>query len=128
MKNQFRLDALINKSEHKQKIQLYFATKTPDDDFDNYERNYTLTYMNPVTIYGIVTEISPTTLVWKSYGLSEFGSVQVLCDSKYEEWFRNCHKVVIEENTYNVFKEATGNVLIQKRPYNMIRVTLQRKG
>lgn len=128
MKKPLVLNQLINKSEFKEKIQIYFSTKVAGDDFDPYEKNFTKTYLNPVTIYGIVTEISPSTLVWKSYGLSEFGSVQVVCDAKYESWFRNCSKVVINEKTFNVFKEGTGNAIIQKRPYGMIRVALQKKG
>lgn len=128
MKKPLLLNQLINKSDLKEKIQIYFSTKVAGDDFDPFEKNYTKTNLNPVTIYGIVTEISPSTLVWKSYGLSEFGSVQVVCDAKYESWFRNCSKVVINEKTFNVFKEGTGNVIIQKRPYGSIRVALQKKG
>lgn len=128
MKKQSVLSELITKSEHKEKIQIFFSTNVAGDDWDPYEKNYTKTNMNPITIYGIVTEISPSTLVWKSYGLSEFGSVQVLCDAKYDSWFRKCSKVVINDKTFNVFKEGTGNAIIQKRPYGMIRVALQKKG
>lgn len=122
------LHDIINKSEFKEKIQIYFATKVADDDYDPYEKNYTVTNLNPTTIYGLVTEISPSTLVWKSYGLSEFGSVQVLTDAKYERWFRQASKVVINEKTYTVFKEGTGgNAIIQKRANNLIRVALQKR-
>ena len=111
------------------KIKVYFATKYAGDDFDPYEKNYTNSYLNPKTIQGYVTQISPEKLVWKEYGLQEMGAIEILCDSRYKNWFKICAKVEVGTDEYSVFKVGTGSrVLIQDRPGNLIRVVLEKKG
>jgi len=110
------------------KITIYFSTKSAGDDFDPYEDNYTYSNLNPLTIKGYVTELSPEALVWKQYGLQEIGAKEVLCDSKYADWFRKANKIVIDGDEYSIFKEGVGNrAIIQKRPMKLIRVVLQKK-
>ena len=58
------------------------------------------------------------------------GAKEIVCESKYRGWFESlsCNKIVIDGDEYEVFREGTGNrAIIQKRPYNLIRVVLQKR-
>lgn len=110
------------------KILIYFSTKTAGEDYDPYEKNYTYTNLNPHTIKGYVTEISPEALKWKEYGLKEMGAKEIICEEKYTGWFKNANKIEIDGDEYEVYRESVGNrAIIQKRPYRLIRLMLQKK-
>ncbi len=110
------------------KILIYFSTKTAGDDYDDYEKNYTYTNLNPHSIKAYVTEISPSALKWTEFGLKEMGAKEIICEEKYRGWFENCNKIEIDGDEYEIFREATGNrAIIQKRAYRLIRVMLQKK-
>jgi hypothetical protein len=109
------------------KVYLYFATKMAGDNFDPYEKNYVDVNLNPNVIKGYMTTISPEALVWTQYGLNEIGSVELFCETKYTSWFKQAKRIVIEGNDYSVFT-AGGRLMIQDRPYGVIRVILQKKG
>ena len=128
MNSIYFINQLLNDNNLSTKISIYFSTKTAGDDFDSYEKNYTYTNLNPMTIRAYVRELSAEALVWKQYGLQEIGAKEIICKSKYAEWFRSANKVEIDGDGYEVYKEGTsGNAIIQKRPYNLIRVVLQKK-
>lgn len=115
--------------ENGTKILVYPAVKSVGDDYDAEEKNYTWTDLPPYTLRGYVQQISPEALVWKAYGLQEMGAIEILCEAKYKNWFKVANRVVVNGDEYSVFKTGTNNrVLIQDRPYNNIRVILQRKG
>jgi len=107
---------------------LYFSSKYAGDDFDPEEANYTYTELNPITIYGVVREISSEALVWKQYGLKETGAVEIITDVKHKVKFEGCTKIKIDSEEYQVYREGTGGrALIQARPAKLMRVILQRK-
>ena len=109
------------------KIKIYFSTKTAGDYYDPYEQNYTYTNLNPITIKGYVSEISPEALVYKTYGLQNLGAKEILCDSKYKNYFELCNKIEIDGDNYTVFKEGTGHkTVISNRTKKIIRVMITR--
>lgn len=125
-KNQAILD-LIEHSYIMTKIEIYFSAKTIGDDYDPHYKNYTYTNLNPHFIKGYVREIKSEALVWRQIGLSEVGAKEIICREKYGDWFRNCNKVKIGGDEYQVYKEGQGNrVLIEQRPFQMIRVILRK--
>lgn len=110
------------------KAYVYFSNKTAGDDYDPYEKNWTYSNNNPKVIKGYVTQLSVDSLVWKPYGLKEQGAVEFFCDSRYIAWFEKCNKIEIDGEEFQVFKEGTGGrSIITKRPYNIIRVLLEKK-
>ena len=110
------------------KISIFFSTESFGADYDPDNNNVTRTNLNPLTIKGYVTEISAEALVWKQYGLKSVGAVEILCEKKYRGWFENCNKIEIDDNEYEVMKEGVGNrAQIQARPYQLIRVILQKR-
>lgn len=122
-----QLSKLFNSIDYTQKITLYFSTKSVGDDFDPEEKNYTYTNLNPQTIRGIVRNIKTESLAWKNYGFTDTGAKEVLVEDRYEDWFKNCNKVEVDGAEYQVWKQATGNrVLIEKRPFQTIRVILRK--
>lgn len=119
---------LLKDKELTKKIRIYFSVQSVGDDFDPEEGNYTKTALNPITINGIVRSVSPEALVWKQYGLSETGSVEILTDKKYKTWFENCHKIEIDNDIFTVFKDTTGSrAVMQERPNDILRVVLQKR-
>jgi len=122
------LNILKNK-EFNKKIQLYFASKVANEDFDPEEKNYSAVELNPIVVEGIVSMISPEALVWKQYGLASTGAVELLVDSVHKNKFLNCSRVVIDGEDYHVWREGTGGkALIQDRKQGgYLRIILQKK-
>jgi len=109
------------------KIYIYFASQMAGDDYDEFEKKRVPLNLNPIVIKGYVREINPEALVWKQYGLANIGAKEVLCDDKYESYFRNCQKIEIDGIEYQVFKEGVGSkAIIQKRPFQTLRVIIMR--
>ena len=120
---------LLNDSNVSTKIYFYFSRQTAGDDFDPYEKNYTEVFLAPRVIKGYVSDVKPEALVWKQYGLKEMGAKEILCDSKYSDYFRNARKIEIEGDQYVTYKEGMPRAaLITKRPFKLIRVVLFKKG
>jgi hypothetical protein len=110
------------------KVFFYFAVKSAGPDYDPYEKNWTYSNQNPQTVKMYVREIDAESLVWRNIGVQETGAVEILCEERYKNWFLFANKIVINGDEFEVYKEATGGkVLIQKRPYKIIRVVLRKK-
>lgn len=128
MKRIPEIKKLLANKDFSTKVQLYFSTKTMGDDYDPFSKNFSYNELSPVTVRGLVRELSPEALVWKQYGLAESGAVELITDKKYLDWFKNCTKIIIDGEIYTVFKDATGDrVQIQKRSNDVIRVILQKR-
>jgi len=128
MYKKYFLNRLLTNKDLTTKIKIYFSTKSIGDDFDPYEANYIYSNLNPLTIKAYVRELSPEALVWKQYGLKEMGAKEIICEEKYAGWFRKASKIEIDNDIYEVYKEGVGNrAIIQKRPYKLIRILLQKK-
>ena len=127
-KKNLEIVKLLNSKEFSTKIEIYFSTKSANSDFDPYEKNYTYTNLNPRVIRGYIREIDVESLVWRQIGTQETGAKEILCEAKYANLFRNCNKIVINNDTYEVYKEALGNrVIIQARPLKLIAVVVRKK-
>jgi hypothetical protein len=118
---------ILTHSDFCTKIKISFSHKTAGEFFDQYEQNWTYTNLNPITIKGYVSEISPEALVYKTYGLQNMGAKEILCDARYKNYFQYCNKLEIDGDNYMVFREATGNkTLISNRTKKLIRVVITR--
>ena len=127
MKNITVIHKLIENSELSTKVQLYFGTPVVGDDYDPYEKNLGTANLNPLTIRAYVREISAKSLVWRQMGLQEMGAQELYCKAKFRTMFETATRIVIDGDNYSVFKEGTGgNAVIQKQPFNVIKVILTR--
>ena len=108
-------------------IQVFMSTEIAGADYDAFGNNYTPTNLNPVTVYGYVRDLSPETAFWKQYGMYQTGMKEIICEGRYEQYFKLANKIVINGDQYQVYKEGTGNkTMITKRPGQLLRVVLTR--
>lgn len=119
------LDNIMKDYQYSTKVRLFFSTKTAGDDFDPYEKNYTISNLNPQTIKGYVRDVKPETLLWKQYGLHETGAKEVVCDDRYYEWFKNCRKIEIDGDSFVTIKDGVSDkALIIKTPFKLMRAVV----
>ena len=118
----------LKESNYSTKVYFYMSTRTMGDDYDPHEKNYQYSNLNPLVIKAFVRQITPDALVYKQYGLAEMGAVEVICNSKYKNYFTKANKIIIDSDEYAVFKEGEGNrALITKRTGNILRVILSKR-
>lgn len=119
------IEKILNQNANT-KVDFYFSRKSAGEDFDQYEKNYNDVYQNPVSRKMYVTEFTPEALAWREQGLSATQGKLVVCDEKFENWFRYATKIVINGAEYSSFPKGGGKVQITKRPNNLIRVIIFR--
>lgn len=128
MKRVSELHNLLKHSEFSKKVQIIFATVTTGDDYDPEYKNFTKTNLSPLTVRAVVRQISPEALVWKQYGLSNIGALELLTEKRYKTWFENAAELIIDEVKYVVFKDGTGSkAIIQERFNDIIRVVINKR-
>jgi len=109
-------------------------TKGPEDGYDPYENNLITTNLNPHTIKAYVREVRDQQLIYKHYGLTNIGAVEVICTQKYLSWFKMANKIVISDIDYRILSvgNAQGSTYSPKagffstRPFNMAKIVLTR--
>jgi hypothetical protein len=122
------IQRILNNSGIATDIRIFMLTKTAGDDYDPYEKNWTIGNLNPITIKGYVREISYKSLVWRQMGYEEVGAVEIICEDKYNNYFEKCAKITINDNEYEVFRNMSGGrAVIQKLYPNLLKVVLRRK-
>jgi len=127
-KNNRELNKLLSNDKLATKVYLYFSTLSYGDDYDPYEGNATDALLNPQTIKAIVTDITSESLAWKQYGQKAQGAKEILCHSRYKEWFKKCSQIKIDTEYYTVFKDAASSrALITNRRFKTIRVIVRQK-
>lgn len=117
---------LLKNPNFSTKIYVYMSTKVADSDFDPYEKNYTYTNLNPRVIRGYCRDLTGEQSFYKAYGIQVSGIKEILCEDKYETMLKNCNKIEIDGEAYQVFKDSGGRISITKRPHRLIRVTIKR--
>ena len=112
------------------KIQLYFAVEIAEDGYDPFETNLTPSNLNPKTIRGYLHNVTPEQLVYKQYGLSNIGAMEIVVDEKYYNWFKIANKIKIEDIDYRVLRKGNADGskgdVIAKRVFKMVRIVLVR--
>ena len=98
-------------------VMLYPAIETIDDP---YEKTKTNSFLNPLTIKAYVTQLSFESLKWKYPGLVPSGSVQILCEVKYEKILKLSDKIKIGENFYKCWKDDSKNFMIMRRDDHLV--------
>ncbi|GAH89316.1 unnamed protein product [marine sediment metagenome] len=83
--------------EKAQKIRIYLAVETVVDPF---EKNVTLSELNPLPIKAIVTDLTPTQMKWKSAGIVEEGGKEIIIEKKYESLLKQSQKIEINNSYY----------------------------
>ena len=138
MINKFRhireFEHLMLKDYTAEKVTLYFAVETALEGYDPYEHNTIPSNLNPKTIRGYIHNITPEQLIYKQYGLSNVGAVEIVVDEKYYNWFKLANKITVAGIDYLVMREGNAagtpsnpkGTVVAKRAFKMVRLVLVR--
>jgi hypothetical protein len=94
-------------------LQVYAAKET---QVDPYEKNKSLTYLNPLPIKGLVQQIGFSSLHYKYWGQIPIGSIQVIVDKKNKTLMLTAEKIKYNDNYFKVYKDADNNFQYIERP------------
>jgi hypothetical protein len=125
---------LMTKDYTATKIKLSFPIHTYENGYDPYENNATLVNLNPKTIKGYIHHLTPEQKIYKQYGLSNVGMIEIIVEDKYYNWFKIANKIEIEEVEYKTMRvgNAAGThsnpkgTIVAKRAFRMVRLALVR--
>ena len=129
-----QFETLMTKDYTATKIKIYMAIETALDGYDPFEDNTTPSNLNPKTIRGYIHNITPEQLIYKQYGLSNMGAVEIVVDEKFYNWFKIANKITIEDINYKVMREGNAagtpsnpkGTVVAKRAFKMVRLVLVR--
>jgi len=94
-----------------EKIEIYPGKET---QATNYDSSSTTMY-NPITIKGLVSEISQSSLKWKYFGNLAVGSVQVIIEKRYKSLMLAGRQIKIRDNYYSVHTDDSKNFTYQEK-------------
>jgi len=83
--------------EHAKTIRIYLAIETVDDPF---EKNVSLTQLNSLPIKAIVSDISPTSAIWKMPGISSEKTKEIIIKKKYENLLKQSQLIEIDKELF----------------------------
>jgi len=99
-------------------LYVYSAKETQDDP---YEKNKSLTYLNPLPIKGLIRQVSFEALHWKYYGQIPVGSIEVIAEKKYLTLFRTADKIKYKDDYFKCFKDdAQGFAILERSDYVVV--------
>ena len=129
-----QFENLMTKDYTAEKVTLYFAVETAGEGYDPYEGNTIPTNLNAHTIKGYIHHITPEQLIYKQYGLSNMGALEIIVDDKYYNWFKIANKITVDGVDYRVMREGNADgtpsnprgTVVAKRAFKMVRLVLVR--
>lgn len=118
MKNQIDLFTILKNEELLKTLYVYSTYERVDDP---YEQTRTRVYLNPLTIKGLIRQISPEALHWKYYGQIPSGSIEIIAEKKYKTLFKTAQKIKYNDEHFSCWKsEAKGFAIIEKSDYLVV--------
>lgn len=116
--------------EHSKKIQVFLrGSKGKGSYFDPFrETGYTETTRNPIFMNAMIKQISPNSLILRSFGLAETGALYIIIKDSDLNLVKLSQRIVIDNIEYYVFHDAVGGKLqIIDAPFGHKRVIIFRK-
>jgi len=99
-------------------LHVYAAKETQDDP---YEKNTSLTYLNPLPIKGLIRQVSFEALHWKYYGQIPVGSIECVAEKKYLTLFRTADKIKYGDNYFKTWKDdVKGFAILERQDYVIV--------
>ena len=87
--------------EHSQKILIYLATTVEQDP---YEKNVEETYLNPLPIRAIVTDLIASQVAWKMPSINTDKAKEIIIEKKYRPLLELSYKIKIDDDYYQGWK------------------------
>lgn len=69
---------------------------------------------NPVSIKGLVSDLTSAQMSWKTPGLSETQGKEIICDKKYRNSIEQSFKLRIDGDEYVSWKDNSGKTQIRE--------------
>jgi len=117
----YELDELI-KSNGKI-IWLYLSKEISEDPE---EESKTITVFNPITIRGLLNDLTSASVQWKMPGTGVVQGKEIVCDKKYRNTIEMAYKLKIDGNEYVGWKDNSGKTQIREEG-SYIRLYIFRK-
>jgi len=106
---------------NEKKLQTALVYPSQETQKDPYEKNKTISYLNPIPIKALIMNVSPEAIAWKYYGQLPTGSKQLICEKKYLGLFKIADKIVINNEEYKTYKDdQKGFQLLERDDYLVI--------
>ena len=93
------MDNLFN--ELSQKILIYPAVITVNDP---YEKNISTTYLNPLPIKAIVTDLLASQISWKMPSITTDKAKEIIVQKKYRSLLEKSYKIKIDDDYFQGWK------------------------
>lgn len=119
MKENLDIFKLFKNKDQLTKIEVYPVVLVENDP---YEHSTDKTLLNPICVKGLVRDLSFGKLVWELQGLRDTGTKEIIISRRYKELFKNCGKIIISDEEYETYKDASGKSLqfIERKDYLLI--------
>ncbi len=87
--------------EQSQSIKIYLAKETVNDP---YEKNVSLSYLNPLPIKAIITDLVASQSQWKMPGIVTDKIKEIIIKKKYRSLIEKSQKIEIKSELYEGWK------------------------
>lgn len=88
--------------ECSQWIRIYLGIETIDDP---YEQNVETTYLNPLSIKAIISDITPAQVQYKMPGVLSEKAKEIIIEKKHESLLKKSQKIEIDGELYQGWKQ-----------------------
>jgi hypothetical protein len=112
MQKEISLFKILKEQGELEKLLIYPAKTRINDPI---EKTVTKTFLNPLPIYGYVTQESFESLKWKYVGQVPSKSIKVLVELKDESLIRNAYKIQYRNEFYHCMRDDSQNFMILRR-------------
>jgi hypothetical protein len=104
-------------------ILVYIAKETTSDP---YEKNVSISYLNPLPIKALISTISAEKAVWKFYGIKTSEAKELTVKTKDVQVIKMAHKILIESIEYYAYKDNITNFTIEQLDDTYSRINIWR--
>jgi hypothetical protein len=117
MDKRVNLFQILREENQLEKLLVYPAQTRISDPT---EGTTTKTFLNPLPIYGYVTQESFAALRWKYTGLMPQGTIKVLIEHKNKSLMLNAYKIKYKDNYYSTLKDDSQNFqYLERKDYTI---------
>jgi hypothetical protein len=108
--------------ENEGKLITVWAYPAQETVSDPYEKNKTRSFLNPIPIKALVTDISFEALRWKYYGKIPSGSKQIICEKRHFNLLKIADKIKIDDDYFKTYQDDQKGFAILKREDYLVAI------
>ena len=94
---------------------------------DPYKENKTVSYLNPIAIKAIVTDLVMSQIVWKLPGIKTSKAKEVLIEKRNNSLIEQSYKIEIDSETYYAWKDNAGENIQKRKEGDYYRILVYKK-